>query len=231
MENEITIFKNATLGEIRTIGSWLVPMFCLADVCRIMGLDNPSYVKERLNPKGVFKCYSHTAGGPQLMTYINEPNLYKCIFSSRKPEAIAFQNWVCYDILPTIRSTGAFNIHQANDKLKEENEKLKEENALLLSTDGQISHKAITMQTFANLLSTYTGTSIGRTRLFSLLRKWNYIMDNSTLPYQKFIDRGLFEVRVNDSDELCALVTERGQRIIARRYRRSLPAPKFSKLF
>ncbi len=231
MDNNITIFNESRFGEIRTTGSWMSPMFCLTDVCRILDLENSSRVKTRLDQKGVTTMRTPTSGDPQMMIYINEPNLYKCIFSSRKEQAIEFQNWICYDVLPTIRATGTYNIHQANDKLKEENEKLKEENALLLSTDGQISHKAITMQTFANLLSTYTGTSIGRTKLFALLRNWNYIMDGSTLPYQKYIDRGLFEVRLTDSDELCALVTQRGQKIIARRYRRSLPAPKNARLF
>lgn len=42
------------------------------------------------------------------MTYINEANLYKCIFQSRKPEAEKFRDWVCDEVLPAIRKTGQY---------------------------------------------------------------------------------------------------------------------------
>lgn len=222
MENEISIFKESRFGEIRTTGSWMKPMFCLADVCRILDLDNPSYVKERLDPKGIVISICPTAGGPQKMLFIDEPNLYKCIFTSRKDEAKEFQNWVCDDVLPTIRATGAYNIHKENVRLKEENAKLLEY--------SESSTRAITMQMFANLLSSSTGVPIGRTRLYKLLRSWKYVMQDSTQPYQKFIDAGMFLVRIKE-DEPVTLVTYRGQVHLARKYRRSLPAPQHYKLF
>lgn len=42
------------------------------------------------------------------MTYINEANLYKCIFQSRKTEAEKFQDWVYEKVLPSIRKHGAY---------------------------------------------------------------------------------------------------------------------------
>lgn len=222
MNNEISIFKESRFGEIRTTGSWMKPMFCLADVCRILDLENPSRVSMRLDPKGITISICPTAGGPQKMLFINEPNLYKCIFTSRKEEAKEFQNWVCDDVLPTIRATGAYSIHQENVRLKEENAKLIEY--------SDTCTRAITMQMFANLLSSSTGTEIGRTRLFKLLRTWKYIMPDSTHPYQRYIDAGMFIVKVKD-DEPVTLVTFDGQVRLARKYRRSLPAPKQYKLF
>ncbi len=40
--------------------------------------------------------------------FINEPNLYLCIFQSRKPDAEMLQNWVFEDVLPQIRKTGGY---------------------------------------------------------------------------------------------------------------------------
>lgn len=39
---------------------------------------------------------------------ITESGLYKLILRSRKPEAIAFQNWITQEVLPTIRKTGGY---------------------------------------------------------------------------------------------------------------------------
>lgn len=42
------------------------------------------------------------------MLFIDEPNLYRCIFQSRKKEAEAFQDWVVEEVLPAIRKTGGY---------------------------------------------------------------------------------------------------------------------------
>lgn len=42
------------------------------------------------------------------MIFINEPNLYRCIFQSRKKEAEQFQDWVFEEVLPTIRKHGGY---------------------------------------------------------------------------------------------------------------------------
>ena len=47
------IFNNEEFGEVRTAVVNNEPMFCLSDVCKALGLSQPSKVKERLNPKGV----------------------------------------------------------------------------------------------------------------------------------------------------------------------------------
>lgn len=70
------------------------PLFCLADVCDILGISNHRDAKSRLNEKGVVTTDTLTNGGMQKMTFINESNLYKLAFQSRKPEAEAFTEWV-----------------------------------------------------------------------------------------------------------------------------------------
>ena len=107
--NELQIFNNEEFGEIRTAVVNNEPMFCLSDICKSLGLSQPSKVKERLSEKGVRTIPTLTSGGEQNLLYINEPNLYKTIFQSRKESAERFTEWVTSEVLPSIRKTGSYN--------------------------------------------------------------------------------------------------------------------------
>lgn len=109
MDN-LQIFNNEEFGEVRTALVNNEPMFCLSDVCRALELTQPSKVKERLNEKGVNTIPTLTAGGEQKLLYINESNLYKAIFQSRKKSAERFTEWVTGEVLPSIRKTGSYGI-------------------------------------------------------------------------------------------------------------------------
>lgn len=84
------------------------PYFCLKDVCDILEIGNPSRVIERLDSKGVTQINLLSNGGKQKANFINEPNLYRVIFRSDKPEAKSFQDWVFDEVLPSIRKNGRY---------------------------------------------------------------------------------------------------------------------------
>lgn len=107
--NDLQIFKNSEFGEVRTVTVNDEPMFCLTDICKALEITQPSKVKERLNEKGVRSIPTLTKGGEQKLLYINEPNLYKTIFQSRKESAERFTDWVTSEVLPSIRKTGSYN--------------------------------------------------------------------------------------------------------------------------
>lgn len=54
-----------------------------------------------------------TLGGWQEMAVIDEPGLYYGTLRSSKPEAEPFTDWVCGDVLPSVRRTGAY-VHPAS---------------------------------------------------------------------------------------------------------------------
>lgn len=114
--NELQIFNSEEFGDIRTVTIENEPMFCLSDVCKALGLTQPSKVKERLNEKGVSSIPTLTAGGEQRLLYINESNLYKTIFQSRKESAERFTDWVTSEVLPAIRKTGAYQKPMTTDQ-------------------------------------------------------------------------------------------------------------------
>lgn len=106
--NEIKVFENAMFGSIRTAGTPLDPLFCLADLCRILELSNITETRRRLDQKGFSQIEVPTKGGKQMMYFVNEKNLYKVIMRSDKPQAETFQDWVCGEVLPSIRKTGGY---------------------------------------------------------------------------------------------------------------------------
>ena len=109
--SKLTIFKNEDFGDIRTTLVDNQPYFCLADVCRILDIKNVSDCKDRLKKDGVVNNdVIDSLGRRQVANFINESNLYKCIFQSRQPYAEKFQDWVTEEILPEIRKTGSYSL-------------------------------------------------------------------------------------------------------------------------
>ena len=113
MKNEIQVFNHEQFGQIRICLNEGKEWFCLSDVCKALEINNPRDVKKRLQQRGVVTIDTptynqHGAMVMQKMTYIDEANLYRCIFQSRKQEAEQFQNWVFEVVLPQIRRTGGY---------------------------------------------------------------------------------------------------------------------------
>lgn len=76
--NEIQVFTNPQFGVIRTAGTPDNPLFCLADLCRVLEIGNPSDAKSRLKKDGVVLTeVIDSIGRKQSVTFINEQNLYK----------------------------------------------------------------------------------------------------------------------------------------------------------
>lgn len=85
--SEMQIFSSARFGTIRTTEINGQPWFCLADVCKPLGLQS-YHCKDRLKSDGLVSTEgTDSMGRTQMMTFIDEGNLYRTIFQSKKPEA------------------------------------------------------------------------------------------------------------------------------------------------
>ena len=110
--NPFKIFDYKNLGSVRTVinqdGSvW----FCLTDVADILEIKNSRDIIKRLERDGVDSIYTtDKIGRRQELIFVNESNLYRIIFTSRKPEAQDFQNWVFNSVIPSVRKTGSYDI-------------------------------------------------------------------------------------------------------------------------
>lgn len=203
--NEIKIFKNERFGEIRTAGTSEEPLFCLADVCRVLEIKNVSDCKSRLIKKGIVLTDTPTNGGVQHLIYISEQNLYKVIMRSDKPQAEPFQDWVCGEVLPSIRKTGGYIAAKPDDtpeeimaraliiaqetmkrqserisKLQVENKEKADKIAadapkVLFANALKASDRSILVGELAKILK-QNGCDTGQKRLFAWLRENGYLM-------------------------------------------------------
>lgn len=107
--NNLQIFSSEEFGEIRTVIIDGEPWFCMTDICKALEISNTSQAKTRLNADGVITNeVIDSIGRKQNANFVNEPNMYKLIFQSRKESAERFTDWVTSEVLPTIRKTGSY---------------------------------------------------------------------------------------------------------------------------
>jgi prophage antirepressor-like protein len=120
-----TIFFNE--NTIRIVGTYDNPWFVAKDVCELLDIKDNRSALRILPDKWKGEQVLPTLGGNQNMAIINEFGLYKIIMRSNKPNAEKFQEFVCEEILPSIRKTGEYKYQ----KILDEKNKLEEENKFL----------------------------------------------------------------------------------------------------
>ena len=145
------IFNYQNLGKVRTyIDKKGKPWFCLSDVANILSISSYNNIISRLDRGGICIIDTPTLQRNQYnveyfantkLNYVNEPNLYRVIFQSRKPEAKAFQDWIFNEVLPIINRTGAYMTDETIVRLEKdpryidrilfENKRLRSENETL----------------------------------------------------------------------------------------------------
>ena len=225
--SDIQVFNNEQFGAVRTAGTADNPLFCLADICRVLDLRTQD-VKKRLDEKGVDSINTPTNGGEQQMLFVNEKNLYKVIMRSDKPQAEPFQDWVCGEVLPSIRKHGMYATEATVESMLND-----PENAILMLQAYQRERKerlaaqqqvekleaqaiedkpkiiyadAVKGSTSSCLIGelakmiAQNGYPIGEKRLFQWLRDNHYLCsygERFNQPYQQYIEQGLFTMKQN----------------------------------
>ena len=239
----IKIFENDRFGEVRVAGTSENPLFCLVDICKVLELQ-VTPTKNRLKQdgvsliKGVSKTtnqYGITTEQEVTLTFINEQNLYKVIMRSDKPQAEPFQDWVCGEVLPSIRKHGAYMTNDTLEKaltspdfliqlatnLKEEQQKRIEAErkvteaapAVAFTKAVQSANSSCLIGELAKLIA-QNGYSIGEKRLFAWMRDNGYLGKHGeryNIPNQQYVEQGLFElkkgVRLGDNGVLHTTIT------------------------
>lgn len=211
--NELTIFKNADFGEVRTVMQEGEPWFVAADVCRALEIDSTATRRLDEDEKNTLRLTQGTSGNPNA-TIVNEPGLYSLVLGSRKPEAKAFKRWITHEVIPAIRKTGVyaapnvdsemmFRIAQAMQekeaqiaRLEQQKEEMKPK--ALFADAVSASNTSILVGDLAKLIR-QNGFEIGQKRLFAWLRENGYLIKQNgaswNMPTQHSMEKGLFEVK------------------------------------
>jgi prophage antirepressor-like protein len=92
--------------------------FVATDVCRELGyVTVHNAITRHCKPDGVsFRHTIDNIGRQQEVTVITEANLYRLISRSNAFNAEPFQDWVCEEVLPSIRKTGSYG-HKPQQQL------------------------------------------------------------------------------------------------------------------
>lgn len=190
-------------SEIRTVQLEDEPLFIAKDVAQILGYSNVNDAIKR-HCEGVVKHDLPTASGIQSMSLIPEFDVYALILRSKLSEAKKFKQWVCKEVLPSIRKTGSFQSNPQNvpqsfaeslrlaADLAERLEEAKPKIAFAEAVNDSIN--CVTLQDFAKAVGT------GQNRLFKLLRAKGYLQQRAgqqNKPYQQYVDQGLFKLVEN----------------------------------
>lgn len=100
-----------------------VILFCLSDVCVTLNLTNPTVMANQIKdefgcPKLNLAHLKDTLGRDQEFTMITEPQLYFVMMRSRAKIAREFRQWICNEVLPSIRAQGAYTQKKEQPKQK-----------------------------------------------------------------------------------------------------------------
>lgn len=181
--------------------------FVAKDVCDALGLTNNRMSLNVLekSEKGVSSIY--TPGGAQEVLTISESGMYTLVLRCRDAVKVgtmphSFKNWVTQTVLPSLRKTGSYTgSHKILDDLAASNTIAKDLLQKVVEQQPAVAYTQLVKQT-ENNVSVHNAAlqfKIGRNRLFSYLRNEGYLRDNN-MPYQRFVDSGLFVVN-QDIDE------------------------------
>lgn len=112
------------------------PWFVTADVCRILGLTNPSEATGTVDPgqtrrvnlrtitlkqiedNDVYTGQKAYGRGNPVVGVVSEAGLYRLIMRSDKPAARPFQAWVTEELLPSVRR-GDFDLGRQRERMAE----------------------------------------------------------------------------------------------------------------
>lgn len=248
----ITSFKNKEYGDVNVIVENGKVYFESSKTAKMLGYSNPNKaVLDHCEKDGITNRYIRVSSGTNLdgieikrsvnKKFIDEGNLYRLILKSKLPTARKFESWVVNEILPSIRTYGAYiddetiqniiknpeYLYNLAINLKEEREKVNNLKEVIkdnetYTTIGKIvsySNDSISIGAFAKLLNNM-GIRIGRNRLFAWFRANGYLMNqyHENQPKQKYIEQGLFTTRefvINTSNgpklQITTYITGKGQ--------------------
>lgn len=137
---ELKVFNNEELGEVRILDIDGEPWFVGKDVAEALGYERPvKAVNDRVDSEDRDVVpIQDSIGRMQNTPIINEPGLYSLILSSKLPNAKKFKKWVTTEVLPSIRKTGSYSTSD-----KPENEKQIEDKQVEDKVSDEVLKKAL----------------------------------------------------------------------------------------
>ena len=116
------LIPHKLFGNLRAIIVEGTPWFCAKDVATTLGYAKPpNAIKRHVseNQKCIYETLRESLGGSPFQSpaemqahtvFVNEAGVYSLVMGSTLPAAVAFKDWVCEEVLPTIRKYGTYTM-------------------------------------------------------------------------------------------------------------------------
>ena len=186
-------------GEIRGfLDTNNEPWFVASDVAYLLGYRDASNAIRVLDDDEKGTHIVSTFRGAQKLAIINESGLYSLILMSRKPEVKRFKKWVTSEVLPSIRKIGSYNKQaDLNDPkqlrllLLDYADKIEKDHPKVQFYDEFINNEGLyNLQNAARALNQSPNLFIR-----SLKGRFLFYQGSALVPYQHYLNQGLFEVK------------------------------------
>lgn len=116
MSNQLMKFESPELG-LSLSGTLYKgePVFDAVEVAKALGYANPSdalssHCKSLIKLNYSDSLESGFGNRPKGIQLAREPDFYRLVLRSQLPSAEKVQDWVCEDVLPTIRQSGSYSV-------------------------------------------------------------------------------------------------------------------------
>jgi len=184
--NQLSVF-NYNSEQVRTVSKHGEVWFVAKDVCEILGISNHKDATTRLsNTMKDEVGITDAIGRVQKTTVVSEAGVYKLVFTSRKPEAEKFTDWIASEVIPSVRKNGGYIANQENLTpeqivsnallvaqriIEEKDRQLETQKPKVLFADAvSASKSSILIGELAKILK-QNDINMGQNRLFEWLRK------------------------------------------------------------
>lgn len=197
--------KLITIGNVRGYIENEVAYLNLEDVARGLGITTVATSGNDVIRWKRVESYLHSFGFSQEVgkdTFVPENIFYRLAMKAKNSVAESFQAKVADEILPSIRKTGSYGIPQTYAEAlrlaADQAEQIEQQKLELTAAKPKVqfydqvreSEHTLSMNDAAKLLGI---KGLGRNKLFEQLRSRG-VLDESNVPYQRFLNSGHFEV-------------------------------------
>ena len=211
---QIQVFNSEDFGEVRTLLIDNKPYFVGKDVAEILGYQDYRKALKRHVEKddGAKRPVIDNIGRYQETIMINESGVLSLVLSSKLPEARKFKHWITSEVIPSIMRKGYYaidNLIGNRDFLVALAKELVDTNNENISLKASFNEQLPKIQFYNNIadssdLYSMRDTAVmlnfeglGRTNLFKFLKEKG-LLDNRGIPYQEFVDRKYFSVKLSE---------------------------------
>jgi prophage antirepressor-like protein len=223
---DVQIFKSPEDSQIRTVRINGEPWFVASDICNALEIGNPSQARTRLESDEYQTLDVGAISNDTQHLVVSESGLYSLILGSRKPEAKEFKRWVTKEVLPSIRKTGSYGLPAT---FAEALQLAADQARAIEAKDAKIAQDAPKVEYYENFQESHGNFAISdvakvmgysRMEFFTILREKKIIFKRAGkwLPYQEFVSKGYFSVKVGATEETAwkqTRITPKGKTYIA----------------